>query len=251
MRPAGAIVALALLAAACTDIDTGPNVAASIEFTALPFPAVVAGDTLRDTSGVAAQLRAAVFNTGNDEIVDAPVRYAALETVVTVDSVTGVVVAGANADTTARLLAYVGSLQAAPLRLSVVPRPDSVEPSGAIDTLRYSVIDTTRNLSADLAVRVLHHGPTNDVPVRDWIVTFALANAADSVRARVVGDNGRPSALDTTSTAGIAARKVRLFPAGLTSPRDSIIVLARVRYRGMHVAGSPLRLVLPVVPRVP
>lgn len=251
MRAIRAVLTAGILAAGCGDTDMGPNVAASIEFDALPFPAVVASDTLRDTSGVAAPLRATVFNTDNDEIVDAPVRYASLETVVTVDSVTGVVLAGANADTTARILAYVGSLQAAPLRLSVVPRPDSVGPSGAIDTLRYSVSDTTRNLSTDLAVRVLHHGPTSEVPVRDWIVTFALADVADSVRARVEGDNGRPSALDTTSTAGIAARKVRLFPAGLTSPRDSIIVLARVRYRGMHVAGSPLRLVLPVVPRVP
>jgi hypothetical protein len=251
VRAIPAILAAGALAAGCTDIDTGPNVATSIEFSALPFPAVVAGDTLRDTSGLAAPLRAIVFNSDNEEIVDAPARYAALETVVTVDSVTGVLVAGPNADTTTRVVAYVGSLQAAPLRLSLVPRPDSVGPSGTIDTLRYSVIDTTQNLSGDLAVRVVHHGTTDDVPVRDWIVTFALADAADSVRARVVADNRRPSAADTTSAAGIAARKVRLFPAGLTSPRDSIVVLARVRYRGMHVAGSPLRLVLPVVPRVP
>lgn len=251
MRPAGAIVCAFLLAAACTDIDTGPNVAASIEFTALPFPAVVAGDTLRDTTGIAAPLRAVVFNSDNAEIVGAPVRYATLEAVVTLDSVTGIVVAGSSPDTAARIVAYVGSLQAAPLRLSVVPRPDSAGPSGTSDTLRYSVIDTTQNLSGDLAVRVVHHGLTGDVPVRDWIVTFALAVAADSVRARVVGDNGRRSASDTTSTTGVAGRRVRLFPAGLTSPRDSIVVLARVRYRGMHVAGSPLRLVLPVVPRVP
>lgn len=251
MRPAGALIAGLLLAAACTDIDTGPNVAASIEFTALPFPAVVAGDTLRDTTGVAAPLRAVVFNSNNEEILDAPVRYAALEMVVAVDSVTGMVVAGASADTTVRVVAYVGSLQAAPLRLSVVPRPDSVGSSGTIDTLRYSVIDTTRNLSGELAVRVAHRGPTGNVPVSDWIVTFALANPADSVRARVVADNQRPSAADTTSEAGTAARKVRLFPARLTSPRDSIVVLARVRYRGTHVAGSPLRLVLPVVPLVP
>lgn len=250
MRAVRVLVA-GLLAAACTDIDTGPNVAASIEFPALPFPAVVAGDTLRDTSGVAAPLRAMVFNSDNEEIVDAPVRYAALEAVVTVDSVTGVLIAGAKADTTARLVAYVGSLQAPPLRLSVVSRPDSVGPSGTIDTLRYSVIDTTQNLSGELAVRVVHHAGTGAVPVRDWIVTFTLEDPADSVRARVVGDNRRPSILDTTSTAGVAARKVRLLPAGLTSPRDSIVVLARVRYRGTHVAGSPLRLVLPVVPRVP
>lgn len=251
MKLAGALVAAALLTAACTDTDTGPNVAASIEFSALPFPSVVAGDTLRDTSGIAAPLHATVFNSDNVEILDAPVRYAALEAVVTVDSVTGIVVGGTNADTSARVFAYVGPLQAAPLRLSVVPRPDSAGPSGTIDTLRYSVVDTTQNVSSDLGVRVVHRAATGDVPVRDWIVTFALASAADSVRARVVGDDGRRSALDTTSSAGIAGRKVRLFPAGLTSPRDSIVVLARVRHRGMHVAGSPIRLVLPVVPRVP
>lgn len=251
MRAVRALAAAGALAAGCTDVNTGPNVAASIEFSALPFPAVVAGDTLRDTSGIAAPLRAVVFNSDNEPIPDAPARYAALETVVTVDSVTGVLVAGTNADTTARVVAYVGSLQAAPLRLSIVPRPDSVGPSGTIDTLRYSVIDTTQNVSADLAVRVLHQGVADDVPVRDWIVTFALADPADSARARVVADNQRPSGSDTTSAAGVAARKVRIFPAGLTSPRDSVVVLARVRYRGMHVAGSPLRLVLPVAPRVP
>ncbi len=227
MSAARALV-LALFAAACTEIDTGPNVPASIEFPALPFPAVVAGDTLRDTSGVAAPLRARVFNPDNEEIVDAPVRYAALDAVVTVDSVTGVVVAGSRADTATRLVAYVGSLQAPPLRLSVVPRPDSVGPSGTIDTLRYSVSDTTRNLSGELAVRVVHHADTGDVPVRDWIVFFTLEDPADTVRARVVGDDQRPSAADTTSAAGVAARKVRLLPAGLTSPRDSIVVVARM-----------------------
>lgn len=251
MRPVRAIVAVCVLAVACSDIDTGPNVAASLEFTALPLPAVVASDTLRDTSGIAAPLRAIVFNSDNEEIIDAPVRYAGLESVVTVDSETGVVVAGSVAGTTARIIAFIGALQSPPLRLSVVPRPDSVARSGTIDTLRYSVIDSTQNLSGDLAVSVVHRAAGGDVPVRDWIVTFTLQTPSDSTRAQIVADNQRRSTADTTSTAGGASRKVRLFPAGLTSARDSIVVLARVQYRGAHVAGSPLRLVLPVQPRVP
>lgn len=240
-----------MVGVACGDIDTGPNVAASLEFTALPFPAVVAGDTLRDTSGVAAPLRAIVFNAGNEQIVDAPVRYAALESVVTVDGVTGWLVAGSVVDTAARIIAFIGNLQSAPLRLSVVQRPDSAASSGTIDTLRYSVTDSTRNLSGDLAVRVLHRGTTGVIPVRDWVVTFALQTPSDSTRARIEDDNQRRSTLDTTSTAGIASRKIRLFPAGLASARDSIVVLARARYRGAQVAGSPVRLVLRVEPRVP
>ncbi len=246
-----AVVATCAAVVACADVDTNPNVAASLEFTSLPFPSVVAGDTLRDTSGIAAQLRARVFNSENDEIVAAPVRFAVLESAVTVDSVTGVVVAGPGGDTAVRIVAFIGALQSAPVRLSVVQRPDSVAPAGTIDTLRYSVIDTTLNLSGELAVRVVHRTASGVVPVRDWIVTFTLETPSDSARARVVADNNRSSGLDTTSADGVASRKVRLLPAGLTSARDSVVMLARVRYRGAHVAGSPLRLVLPVQPRVP
>lgn len=255
-RGRSALAVLAALAAlvmsvACSDVDTAPNVATSIEFDRLPFPAIVVSDTLRDTSGFATPLRAIVYNFENDEILDADVRYIALDPVVTIDAATGYVVAGAVPDTSARIIAFIGGLQSAPLRLSVVRRPDSVARSGTIDTLRYSVIDSTQNLSGELAVIVLHRGATGNSPVRDWIVTFGLQTPADSVRARIVNEAGRASGADTTATTGIASRRIRLLPAGLTTARDSIVVLARVRYRGSHVAGSPLRLVLPVQPRVP
>lgn len=253
MRRAAAAAVVALCA--CADVDAGPNVATSLQFASLPFPAVVAGDSLRDTSGAAAPLRALAFNSGNDAIVDAPVRYAALESTVTVDSITGFVVAGPIAgpedDTTARVVAYIGGLQSPPLTLRVVPRPDAVSSSGTIDTLRYSVLDSTKNLSGDLTVRVAHAALPSDVPVRDWVVAFALETPADSVRARIVGENGRAASADTTTAAGLASRKVRLYPAGLAAAQDSIVVLAIVRYRGAHLAGSPVRLVLPFRPLTP
>lgn len=235
----------------CGDVDTGPNVATSLEFASLPFPAVVAGDSLRDTSGMAAPLRALAFNSRNDAILDAPVRYAALEGVVAVDSVAGFAVAGFDDDTTARVVAYVGRLQSPPLRLSVVPRPDAAAKSGTIDTLEYSVLDSTKNLSGELAVRVVHNKVGGEVPVRDWIVTFALETASDSTRARIVDDSRRASGADTTSSTGVASRRIRLNPAGLTATRDSISVQAVVRYRGAHVAGSPVRLVLSFRPLTP
>lgn len=244
------LAALALAGVACGDADTGPNTVTSLEFSALPFPAVVAQDTLRDTSGIAAPLRAIAFNSDNEVILDAPVRYAALESVIGVDSVTGVVVGGAQTDTAARVVAFIGGLQSAPLRLSVVPRPDAIVPSATADTLRYSVTDTTLNVSGDLSVRVVNQASTPNPSVRDWIVTFTLGTPADSTKARLENEAQRRSTVDTTSAGGIAARKIRLFPAGLTSPADSIVVFARARQRGTHIAGSPLRLVLHVRPRV-
>lgn len=252
MTRAGFVVAACLLGLACTDGETGPNVATALEFEALPYPAVVSGDTLRDANGVASPLRGKAFNSDNEEIVAAAIRYAALDGPVTVDSSTGIVVAAAIAkDTSARVIASIGGMQGAPLRLGVVLRPDSAARSGTIDTLRYSVTDTTRNVSAELAVVVLHRATPSATPVRDWLVSFSLQTPADSVRARVVGNDGRRSEIDTTSTSGIASRKIRLFPAGLTSARDSIVLLARVRYRGANVAGSPVRIVLPVRPVAP
>lgn len=251
MKSRAALLAGCVGILACTEIDTGPNVPVSMEFDALPFPAVVAGDTLRDTSGIAAPLRAVVFNSDNDEIVGATVLYSTLDPVVTVDNSTGMLVAGAVADTTARVIASVGDLQSAPLRLSVVRRPEALTAVGTIDTLRYSVTDTTRNVSDNLEVRLTHGTTTGNVPVRDWIVTFALETPADSMRARLLNDNQRRSASDTTSPAGVAARRVRLIPAGLTTASDSVVVRARARYRGMDVAGSPVRLVLHVRPNVP
>ena len=243
------LVAFALIGVACS-LDTAPNTVSSLEFSALPFPAVVAQDTLRDTSGIAAPLRAVAFNSDNDEILDAPVRYAALEGVISVDGVSGIVVGGAQTDTAARIVAFIAGLQSAPLRLSVVPRPDAVIPSGTIDTLRYSVTDTSLNVSGDLSVRVVNQASTPNRSVRDWIVTFTLGTPADSTKARMENEAQRRSTMDTTSSGGVAARRVRLFPAGLTSPGDSIVVFARARYRGTHIAGSPLRLVLHVRPRV-
>lgn len=249
MKSRWPLAALALFGVACS-IDTAPNTVTSLEFGALPFPAVVAQDTLRDTSGIAAPLRAIAFNSDNEEILDAPVRYAALEGVISVDSVTGIVVGGAQADTAARIVAFIGGLQSEALRLSVVPRPDAVIASGTIDTLRYSVTDTTANVSGDLSVRVVNQATTPNASVRDWIVTFTLGTPADSTKARIENETQRRSNMDTTSTGGIAARRIRLFPAGLTSPGDSIVVFARARHRGTHIAGSPLRLVLHVRPRV-
>lgn len=250
MRRASLIAATCALISGCGDVDTGPNIAASLEFSALPYPAVVAGDTLRDANGVAAPLRALVYNSDNEQILAATVEFTGLESVVTVNPVTGIVVAGSVADTSVRIVASVGGLQATPLRLSVVPRPDSIYRSQAIDTLRYSVSDSTQNLSGEIAVKVVNRSGTAELPVRDWIVTFSLQTPSDSSRARIVGANERPSTSDTTSSTGIASRRIRLYPALLASARDSVIVLARARYRGSDLKGSPVRLVVPVQPRV-
>jgi hypothetical protein len=88
--------------------------------------------------------------------------------------------------------------------------------------------------------------------VTSYIVSFAIVykppptsqdqpNLAD-----LVNDAGKLSLVDTTDASGIAGRKIRLHPGGLSSTTqvDSIIVNATAKFRGVPVSGSPVRLVL-------
>lgn len=163
------------------------------------------------------------------------------------DAATGFVIGDSLRATPARVVATVGALQAT-LMLDVALRPDTVAASNGRDSLSYSLSDSTRNVSPTLSVRVLHGLATADSAVKSYVVSFALANPANTGLATLVNDANRPSLVDTTDATGVAGRKIRIDPARLTALADSVIVQATVKYRGTAVRGSPVRLVLRVKP---
>ncbi|HEY4955370.1 MAG TPA: hypothetical protein VII02_10835, partial [Gemmatimonadaceae bacterium] len=140
----------------------------------------------------------------------------------------------------------IGGLQAI-RTLEVTLRPDSVVAVNGRDSLLYSLVDTTKNFSPALSVKVLH-SLTGDSAVTSWLVGFAVVSPADTLLATLVNEGGNASRSDTTDASGVASRRIRLNPARLTALTDSIIVSATVKYRGANVRGSPVRLVLKVKP---
>jgi hypothetical protein len=116
------------------------------------------------------------------------------------------------------------------------------------DSLAYALLDSTKNISNALSVRVLHSLTSTDSAVNSYLVSFAVVSPADTLLAKLVDDTGLASRVDTTDDSGTASRKIRLSPIRLTALRDSIIVNATVKYRGAQVTGSPVRLVLIVKP---
>jgi len=238
---------VALIAAACTDISGSSTAVLSLQFDPLPFPSVVVGDTLRDTTGAVVTPSVHAFNFQGEEITPSPVFFLSPDSGVTVDSVTGIVVADSLRLTPARIVATVGLLQAAQ-SIDVTLRPDSLQAVNALDSLKYSATDTTVNVSVPMQVKLTHGVAPNDSAVKSYIVSFAIVEQSDPGLGELVNDAGKASVVDTTGADGIAGRKIRLHPLLLTAPTDSIVINATAKYRGVQVKGSPVRLVLLLKP---
>lgn len=249
-RRLGAITAAVLTVAACIDLSTDPDEIAAIELAEFPWPSLVAGDTLRDATGAVAPLVARLFD-GDGDVVEGSVEFLVARPGVRVIAGNRLV-ADDTTTGTVGILASTPGIQSVFRDIQVVPAPVSMVAGGAVTPLRWVVPDDPNtNTSQPLSVRVLARA---DSGVRSWIVTFQLEAGGrlisenDTAQIFLVGDNGRPSYADTTDASGGASRRVRLRIApGLVAP-DSAIVTIRASYKGQPLAGSPVRLVLPISP---
>ena len=242
--------------ASCTEINAASDHVAALEFDTLPAAAVVTGDTLRDSLGRAAPLKAIVFNGAGNVIAAAAVQYVALDTGVSI-SATGYLTAQRRSGTV-RVVANAGSLQSHAGTLIVARRPDSVFATGTlVDTLIYVVPDNVAtNASPELAVKVITRDTSGGIATtQGWLVSFQAFHAGaaiapgDTSVAYLLGTGTQRSRIDTTGTDGIASRRLRVRPIGITTVPDSVIVLATVRYRGANVRGSPVRFVILLRPK--
>jgi len=239
-----------LASSACTDVSGSSTSVLSIVFDSLSAPSVVVGDTLRDTTGAVVLPVVHAFNFKGGEIIPAPVFFLSPDSGVTVDSVTGIIVGDSLRSTPARIIATVGTLQAVQ-NVDVTLRPDLLQAVNALDSLQYSPIDTTLNVSPALQVKLTHGVAPNDSVVKSYIVSVTIVAQSDPQLGVLVNEGGKASVVDTTDASGIAGRMIRVHPLLLTSPVDSIVVNATAKYRGVQVNGSPVRLVLLLKPPAP
>ena len=242
--------------AACIDWSVDVDEIVAIEFPEPPAPAVVAGDTLRDSTGAIAPLTATFFDGAGNVVPGTPVEFLTRDT--TVRIVAGNLVVGVpKNDGTARLIASGSGIQSVVRQLQVIPySPRSLVANGTIDTLRLNLLGTAEeNTSGPIGSRVVDSTGTNGI--RSWIVSFtlqyhgAIVPAGDTTTTPVwlVNDAGRPSQVDTTDAQGMASRRVRYRVGTSVPPVDSAIVIARAAYRGTPLAGSPVQRVLPIRPK--
>ncbi|MBM3907161.1 MAG: hypothetical protein FJ363_03670 [Gemmatimonadetes bacterium] len=255
--PAWAAVAVVMagLVGACTEVGTAPDGIVALAFDTLPYPSVVAGDTLRDSTGKASPLRAIAYNADGDRIAEPAIRFIALDTGVDISS-QGHLIATTRTSGTVRVVATAASLQSLQKTVTVTRAPSAFGVSGsAADTLRYALPDAATNVSKTMAVKLTRDsaGTTVGVPgfLVSWRLTFRGQTIApgDTTLASLWDDARKVSVVDTTSTDGGAGRALRVRANALPASADSFVVYASARYRGAPVAGSPVKFVIHFRPK--
>lgn len=257
---------VAATAIACIDITVDTKALGSVEVVSKRDSVVVAGDTLRDTSGAISPLKVQVYNAGGDVIQPRSVQFVAVDTVrlVATDSPrsrvtispTGVVVARAGTTGQAKMYVVVDStLQSTPQTVTVVPKPDSlVLSTAARDTINYRTLATNPFDTSGPAT--FHIATSSTTSVQNWLITFFLQKASDGTAVdtslfAITIDTAvsRPTA--RTDGSGNVTRQVRFKGIPGTTLIDSVYLIAHARYKGAELPGSPKRVFILVKPAPP
>jgi len=235
-------VAWAVLAAAawwlvsCREIPAPADGVQSISALTLPSPGLVAGDTMRDSLGLATALNLIAYNVGGLPLDPQPV-----PTFVVIDTgahlAGGRYLVGDTPGTTVRVVGTVSSLQTNPVPFLVTLLPDTLQAADSIlHHVSYVLPDTAALTTLNLSV--LHRG-TTDSGVGAVIVRYAIDKAPPSTNGTptVVLLNGNvASSRDTSESNGRASRSARLRLLALTLfVSDTVLISATSSHRGASI----------------
>lgn len=234
----------------CREVPAPEGGVHAISALILPSPGLVAGDTLRDSLGVAAPLDVIAFGLDNEPLDPQPVRtFVVLDT--TAQLVGGHFLVGVDAGTTARVVGAVGSLQTQPVSVKVTLQPDTIV---AADTMVHHVSYTLTPPPDTIAQTTLNVNVRNraaDAGVDAVIVHFSIDRAPPSINEMpsVVLLNGNTrSARDTTEN-GRASLVARLrLGALMKHDTDTVLVSATTAYRGVSLGTVQFMLVFQRTP---
>lgn len=232
----GAVVSATALA--CADVgDPGGPTSLAFSLRQLPAPFLVLRDTLRDTLGNLAPLRALVYD-GNDNLLpDAEVVYTVLDTAhVALRPGNYLVSTDTTPLRTVRVQARAGSLVSEPLAITILPAlPDTLvnpDTSGEASGLLLFSNGVREATSRALRAQV-RRGTT---PLGPYFVEFRIVSKPASLDSawfpRTATDTlARASTVvDTADASGIAERTVRARVAsGAPVGIDTLRVRARIR----------------------
>ena len=228
----------------CRDIPAPEGGVLSLAPLRLPSPGLVAGDTMRDSTGLAAPLTVVAYGVNGDTLKNVVASFVALDTGA---HVSGFWLIGDIMGKTVRVIGSVAALQTQPVSVKVTTSPDTMVPADStLHRKTYSLImgDTIVN-TADLSTLVRHKPATGveAVVVKYAILRLPAGNPAKGPALLLMNGN-TPSDRDTSDAGGRAARTARLrLLAKDTVAVDTAIVSATSSYRGRTLGSVTFVLV--------
>lgn len=217
----------------CRDIpapEGGIQALAPLRF---PSPGLVAGDTMRDSTGVVAPLTLVAFDIAGDTVRDVPATFVVIDTGA---HLVGSLLIGDTPGRTVRVIGGAGGLQTQPASVKVTLSPDTlVAVDSAIYRKTYSLLSgDTIATSPEMAAKVLHREGASGVEAVVVRYDIERAPASNGNGPTVVLMSGStPSSRDTTDNTGRAARTARLRLTALSGfTSDTVLVTATASYRG-------------------
>ena len=265
-----ALAGAGLAAAACVEISSAEQGVLSMRLDPI-LPSIIAGDTLRDSTGAVQRLRGVAFGESGEPVVGATFEYAYVplgrdtatgaRPALVVDATTGLVRADSLPGVAqARVSARFGNRLQILDTVAIVRRPRRLERVATTDslTLSYLCIDASTGLrtdtllatvSAALAVRLTGDSAGAPVPVPSYLVRYRIL-APTSVpsgpspygdaRPALYLTNGRvdrPIGHDTTNASGQTTTALRILPTLFTTATAPSLVRVEAQ---AFVAGRPV-----------
>jgi hypothetical protein len=259
----GAIVVAvaAIVATACVDLNSPKGSPAALSLLQLPELFVVHGDVMRDTLGTPVPPAVITFDGSGNPVTGFTPRFFVTDSNPILSFNSSGVITAANRVGLGHVVGQVGSVQTPAQIIAITVVPSSFKNTVTNDTLKLVIGADSASSVGSLALSVSlkgGKGAATDTGVTGAFVWYRLISAplpsrSSSVTTYIAADNGLPSLVDTTDGTGTASRRLIVNAALLSDAAliagkkvDSVIVEARMKYRGVDVPGSPIRFVVHV-----
>lgn len=249
-------VALATCAVACIDLSA-PKGPASISTLNLPSPFVVRGDVMRDSTGAPTPLSVLAYDPDGRLIADVQAEFFITDSGPAAHLDANGILTGDRLGAI-HVIGQIGNLQTPATIIPITVAPTTIVPGTGTDTIRAPLGKDSASSIGSTPISLVVKG-AGDTTVQGVVVHYTLARTLASTSqtqpAVFISDAfGKPASADTTDAAGAArTKKVVVLSRNLADQAlqsgqkvDSVIVLATASYDGAPLAGSPVRLVIPV-----
>lgn len=248
-----AAVVTAITAVACID-TSAPKGPAAISPIQVPELFVVRGDVMRDTLGNPAKPGLIAYDAAGAGVPDPSATFFITDSIRFAHLDANGMLFGDSIGA-AHMLGQIGGIQTLPATIYVTTVPKTlVNTTPTADSIKMAAGTDSATAIASLVLSTAVRG-TGDSAIGGAIVRYnievSLPARGSSPPVFLVDDAGNPSVVDTTDGSGLATRKLVVNTLQVNDPAliagtktGTVVVVARMKYKGAELAGSPLRMVI-------